>query len=1063
MSTLFFRNRRLLLLAIAVGMVAGASAFVTLPRLEDPALTPRHAIVLTRVPGATAERVEAMVTEKIEDELAELSDIDSIRSISRPGISLVTVELKGSVVEPSPIWSKVRDRLAEVSPEFPKEALPPELDEERGANAYTMVAALRWELPDEPRLGLLNRFAEELKDRLQEVPGTDYVELVGEPEEQIRVTVDPDELLELNLTAEQVAAAIERADPKVAAGALRSSKGNRLIEVSGELDALTRIAQVPLVESVDGTILRVGTIAKIDRVPEDPPRELAIVDGKPSIAVAVRMIEDQRVDHWAADARSTIEAFREELPDGIDLDLMFDQSHYTTERLDSLGVNLLVGALSVVAVVFVMMGWRSAILVASALPLSIAITLAGLMVLRIPLHQMSITGLIIALGLLIDNAIVVVDEINVKRASGASAFEAIRETVQHLWVPLLGSTLTTVLAFMPIVLLTGDIGEFVGPMGISVVLALVSSLFVSLSIIPALSGLLGGANRVQRTRRWWRDGFSIPFLVKPIRSFVTILVRRPLLGLSVALTLPIIGFLRAGELRDQFFPPADRDQFMIQFRLPGSVSIKETKSRLDEITASIGSHEGVDRIDWFVGQSAPTVYYNMLNNEDQTPSYAQAIVRADSADRALDLIRSLELELPTEFPNAQLIVRAFGQGPPFDAPIEIHLFGPSLERLRLYGEELRKILATVPEVEHTRATLDGGSPKLRLEADEDEVNLVGLTLTEIAGQLQANLEGVIGGSILEEVEELPVLVRVSNERRIELDRIASLSFVSEETEDWIPLDIIGSLELEPEHSRITHREGRRCNSIQGFLRVDALPAEVLADFRTRLDQSGWELPPGYELEFGGEEEEQGEAMGSLFASINILVALMVATLVLSFNSFRMAGLIGGVGIASVGLGILAIWISGYPFGFMAIIGTAGLIGVALNDSIVVLAAIRAHPTARAGDPSAIAEVVLGSARHVLATTFTTIAGFMPLLLDGGGFWPPLAVVVAGGVSGATLLALLYIPSGYAGILLIARQFSGLRSRARCANPTTVSEQPESTVESPGFRPVRIPLELASVD
>ena len=430
MSTLFYRNRRLLVLVIAVAMVAGASAFSALPRLEDPHLTPRNAIVLTRLPGATAERVEALVTEKVEDVLIELSEIDTLRSVSRPGISLVTIELRGEITRPEPAWSKIRSRLDDARANLPPTAGRPELDEDRGASAYTMVYGITWERDDEPNLGLLNRLALELKDRLLVVAGTDDVELYGEPEEEIAVRADADELAALGLTADDVAGAVGAADAKVAAGAVRGERVDLLIEVAGALETLDRIAAVPLREGPDGAIVRVGDVAEVARSPRDPARELAVIDGKAAVAVAVRMEPDRRVDRWAASVREVAADYREGLPRGVGLDLAFDQSVYTGERLESLGGNLLAGAASIVVVIFAMMGWRSALLVASALPLSVAMTLWGLLALGIPLHQMSITGLIIALGLLIDNAIVAVDEIEGRRRGGMAAAEAIADVGQ---------------------------------------------------------------------------------------------------------------------------------------------------------------------------------------------------------------------------------------------------------------------------------------------------------------------------------------------------------------------------------------------------------------------------------------------------------------------------------------------------------------------------------------------------------------------------------------------------------------------------------------------------------
>ncbi|MFG0240974.1 MAG: efflux RND transporter permease subunit, partial [Gimesia chilikensis] len=281
----------------------------------------------------------------------------------------------------------------------------------------------------------------------------------------------------------------------------------------------------------------------------------------------------------------------------------------------------------------------------------------------------------------------------------------------------------------------------------------------------------------------------------------------------------------------------------------------------------------------------------------------------------------------------------------------------------------------------------------------------------------------LGGSILEETEELPVRIRVPHDRRGSLENIASLQLISsKKTPDgqaqYVPLTAIAEVRMSSEIAAISHFNGERMNEVQAYIKAGVLPAKVLADFQKRLQQAGYELPPGYRLEWGGEASKRDDAVGNLMANVGVLMVLMVATLVLSFSSFRVAGLVGAVGILSIGLGLGMLWLFGFPFGFMAIVGSMGLAGVAINDAIVVLAELRANPQARKGDRVVVRDVVLRSTRHVVATSLTTVAGFIPLVLAGGGFWPPLAITIAGGVGGATLLALYFIPSAY--ILVMCR-------------------------------------------
>ncbi|MEM7587886.1 MAG: efflux RND transporter permease subunit, partial [Acidobacteriota bacterium] len=584
-----------------------------------------------------------------------------------------------------------------------------------------------------------------------------------------------------------------------------------------------------------------------------------------------------------------------------------------------------------------------------------------------------------------------------------------------------GSTLTTVISFLPIFLLSGNVGEFVYTIAVSVILALLSSFTIAMTILPALVGVFGRVSGSARS--WWQNGFHSPRLAAGFRRAVTLAVRRPVLGLVAAAILPLIGFASAAGLENQFFPPADRDQFYLQMWLPSESSITGTRDRALAVEEVLRRDAAIRRVDWVVGGSAPAFYYNMLMNEDGAANYAQALIQATDYAAMRRSIPRLQAELDAGFPEAQIVLRLLGQGPPVDAPIEIRLYGPSLDQLRELGDDLRRRLIEVPEVLHTRATLAAGEPKLELRADENEARLAGLSLVEVASQLEGALEGRIGGSVLEETENLPVRVRYADSERSSLGNIASLnlrpSLVSgaageaDREPGLVPLSGLGELELTSVLRGIPRRDGERLNTIKGYLLAGALPPEVTKAFTDRLAAQGFELPPGYRMEFGGEAEEQGEAIADLFTYAPVLLVLMVSTIVLSFRSVKLAGLLGVVALLSAGLGVLAIWISGLPYGFMALIGTAGLIGVAINDSIVVLAAIRARPEAAEGEVEPIVDEVMGTSRHIFSTTLTTAGGFLPLLVAGGVLWPPLAVVIAGGVAGATFLALLFVPAAYA--------------------------------------------------
>ena len=1016
MYDFFYRRPRLLMLTISLIVVAGFSSYRVLPRMEDPILTGRVATLNAVFPGADAERVEALVTEPMEDALREIEEILLIRSSSRSGVSLVTVELRDEITDVDEVWSRVRDRAADAAQSFPSGAQPPEF-REIDVKAYAMLVAVRWDAASPPQYAILRRHAETLKDRLLSVTGTEKVRLFGDPQEEFVATVDLKKLAVLGLSTEEVAAAIGASDAKVSAGLVRGTRSDFLIDVGNELDSLDRIGKTPIQIAGQGDAVRLEEIANVRKGIVDPPNSLAMIDGKPAVTLGVLVRDNERVDRWSHRVQDVLTQYRELLPAGVQLDTLFEQNRYVAQRMSTLLFNLVMGAAGVVLVVWLLMGWRNALIVAAALPLSALMVLSGMRAWGIPIHQMSITGLIIALGLLIDNAIVMVDEVTGEMRKGTAPQQAIVKTVRHLIIPLLGSTITTALAFAPIALMEGPAGEFVGSIAISVIMAIFSSLLVSMTIVPALTAW--GAARPGAGQHWWQAGLELPGLSKPIRA-----------GTGLGPTTTLVG---CGDRRhsaaDRFRRGHATAGTVFSARGPGPVSVGTgiAGPGVDDgnpcrdaphARADLAASERVTRglVPW---RDAPSFYYNLVPRRENTSNYAQGLVQLASLRDARETIRSLQVELDRFFPQGRVLVRQLEQGPPFDAPVEIRVIGPDLATLRTLGEDVRSRLVHIADVVHTRSDLSESTRTFAVDVDEEQARMVGLNHADIAGQLRTSLEGITRGSVLEATEELPVRVRWTSARRGDLSAIASLDLLSPPIStgrETIPLSALASIRLTPESATIPHRNGERINEIQAYITAGVLPATVLKTLQADLAAEPLALPPGYRLQVGGEAAERDDAIGGLLANVGILAVLMVATLVMSFGSFRLSGVIGAVAALSMGLGLGALWLFGYPFGFMAIIGSMGLMGVAINDAIVVLAGIQAEPTARDGDRVAIRQVVLQTTRHVVATSLTTMVGFAPLIFGGGEFWPPLAVAIAGGVAGATLLAIYFVPSAY--VLLV---------------------------------------------
>ncbi|WP_448211849.1 efflux RND transporter permease subunit [Colwellia sp. MEBiC06753] len=1007
----FVKNGRLMSLVIALLIVSGLGALSTLPRTEDPHIQNRLASVLTQMPGASAERVEVLVTEKIEQKLRKLYEIKLITSVSRPGLSVVQIQLKDEITDTKPIWSRVRDLISDVEPELPQGALKPTLEDDRGY-AYTQLVALNWLNDNQPDIAILGRYANELQNRLRLISGTDIVTVFGHGEEEILVAIDEAKTSQMKLSAAYISQQIFLADAKVSAGQLVNSNNQMQVELTGALDSVERIRNIPLKTNSQGNVVTLGDVSEVSKSLNWPAREMAIINDKPAVVVATRMLPDLRIDKWTHDVENALAEFKSTLPASIGLEVLFDQNTYTETRLTELLGNITLGFVLISMVLFLTLGWRSAAIVASSLPLTVLFTLAVMNIYGLPIHQMSVTGLVVALGIMVDNAIVMTDTIQVKRQQGMRRLDSVGYAVKHLWQPLMGSTITTILAFMPIVLMPGPAGEFVGGIALSVIFSLIGSYIISHTIVAGLAGRFIAKPTEGTKPHWYDHGIELNSLSQLFEKSLHFALHYRRSIIIAVMSLPLMGFIAAQHLTEQFFPPSDRDMFQIEVFMPAQSSIDNTKDMTDKLSAYLHTQTGINKVQWFIGKNAPSFYYNMMPTKDGLRNYAQGMITASDFKAANRLIPQIQIALDDMFPQAQVLVRKLEQGPPFNAPVELRLFGPNLDTLKTLGDEIRRVMSLTDDVMHTRATLQPGTPKVWVKTDESAAALSGLSLVDIAQQMSQSLTGQVNGSVIEATESIPIRVRMRNESRNELIDIANVNLLSNKANDSIPLTSLSELTIKPSRGAIPHRDGMRVNVIEGYIRAGVLPSIVLAKVQENLAKNNFTLPGGYRMEVGGESAERNTAVSKLLASVGIIFTLLITVVVLSFNSFRISAIIFLSAIQSVGLGLLSIFLFSYPFGFTVIIALLGLMGLAINAAIVIIAELKADPLAVKGDKEAIILGVKSCTRHITSTTITTVGGFLPLILAGGGFWPPFAVAVAGGTLLTTLLSFYFVPAAF---------------------------------------------------
>ncbi|GHD30300.1 efflux RND transporter permease subunit [Halioglobus pacificus] len=1037
LANTLFNNRRYFSLVLLVIVVVGLTSFRSIGRQEDPTITNFVATVKTFYPGATPDRVEALVTRIIEDELREIPEVEEISSTSSTGVSFVTVQLLDSLSDEALErgWSEIRDAVDDAAQSFPPGVSPSQIDTDI-MSSYVRIVAIRSADHSEAPLTLLKRIAEDFADRSRNFTGTKLVDLFGMPEEEIRVQVDEMALAARGISFAEVAAALRAADPKVSAGRTTGTNGQFLIEVAGDFDSQERIREVIVRTTADGRAVRIADIASVYKAAVTPPRSLAFSQGHPSILVGVSMKEGLQVDRWSADFDDFMNDFRANAPAGIIIETSYDQSGYTRERLNGVAANLAIGVSLVILVLLFTLGWRAAVVVAVILPLCSLMSLTLLYYIDVPIHQMSVTGLVVALGLLVDGSIVVTDEVRKRLLDGRSAGQAITDSVSRMRVPLLSSTATTVLAFTPMVILQGPAGDFLGSIATSVVVMLGSSLVLALTVTPVLAArLLPGG--LERGGHWWNLGMDSGALGQWfVRSLDWSLTHKAA-SIVLALALPITGFLAFPTLTAQFFPGTDRDQLYIQVSMPNGSSLENTRAIVGQMDERLRGEPLIRRVDWTVGESPPGFYYNMRRAQDGIPSYAEALVLTRDENKTDALIRRLQREFDSAYPGARTIVRGIDQGPPVDAPLEVLVLGPNLEVLRELGEQFRQRMEMVPDITHTTTSLTAGAPKVVFNLDEQRLRLAGLQLADVADTLDAALLGRTGGEILEDTERLPVRARLIEESWSDSEQILNMRLpiaaaTGADRLPAVPLNTLGSFDIVPSRSPISRENGVRVNKVQGYLVRGVLPEEALKLLRQDLADNPIPLPVGYKFQFGGDSDERAGVVEDIMAPMGLILALMLATILLTFNSWRLSAVSFLVCICSLGLSLLSLALFNYPFGVQALIGVIGSIGVSINAAIIIMTALQLDKGAMTGDVIATRNVIMDSSRHIVSTTVTTFGGFLPLILEGSQFWPPFAMAIAGGVLLSTIVSFYLVPPLF---LLVSRKTPEALATSEPAEPT----------------------------
>ncbi|MED5632900.1 efflux RND transporter permease subunit [Enterobacter hormaechei] len=1004
-SRQFISNPVRVWLTILLLGVGGIIALLNIGRLEDPAFTIKTAVVITHYPGASAQQVEEEVTLPLENALQQLPYLDNVSSISSSGLSQITVNIASryhSNALPQ-IWDELRRRVGDAARQFPPGVVTPFVNDDFG-DVFGFFFAISGDEFSNPELV---RYAEQLRRELVLVPGVGKVAIGGALTQQINVDISLSKMAARGITLNQLSAQLSRLNVVSSAGEIPSGTESIRLHPTGEFESIDELADLIVTPPGVGAATRLRDIATLSRGLDASPASIYHANGKEAVTMGVSFIPGVNVIDVGHALEAKLEQMSAEKPAGIHIDLFYDQAAEVGHSVNGFIINFLMALAIVVGVLLIFMGLRSGIIIAFSLALNVLGTLLIMYLWGIELQRISLGALIIALSMLVDNAIVIVEGVLIARQQGSSLMNAISNIIRRSALPLLGATVIAILAFAPVGLSQDSTGEYCKSLFQVLLISLMLSWFSALTITPVLI-------------KWWlfkRDAAppeadeTDPYdkrIYRIYQAVLNALLRRKaptLVVMAALLAAAIWGF---GSVRQNFFPSSSTPIFFVDLWLPYGTDIKWTEKMTSDIEKTINGQPGVETTVSTIGQGSMR-FILTYSGQRQYSNYAQIMVRMDDQRNIPALTRHVDEYIARNYPQVNASTKRVMFGPSGDSAIEVRIKGPDPDRLRLIASQVDNILTRDPATDSVRNDWQNRSKVIRPQYVTALGRELGVDKQDVDNALEMNFSGSRAGLYREGSDLLPVVVRPPESERLDANHLNNVLVWSQTRQQYIPLsNVVSGFALEWEDPLILRRDRSRVLTVQTD--PDPLSQQTSGDILARVKPQIDALPHGYSIEWGGDAENSSEAQQGLFTTLPIGYLVMFVITVLMFSSVKNAVAIWlTVPLALIGVtpGFL---ITGIPFGFMALIGLLSLSGMLIRNGIVLVEEIE-QQKAQQDQHSAIVYAATSRLRPILLTAFTTVLGLAPLLLDV--FFQSMAVVIMFGLGFATILTLLVLPVIYA--------------------------------------------------
>ncbi|MEM7680795.1 MAG: efflux RND transporter permease subunit [Planctomycetota bacterium] len=994
---------RITWLVIVALAVAGAALYTTHPRQEDPEIQLRSAQVVTEMPGLSPERIEQLITRPLEEQIKSIAEVDEIQSTSLTGRSIVVVEVDPRYDDLDPIWSTLRNKMADFAPRLPDGAGEPRVNDDYGRLAVVTLALTG----DDYSMRELHEIAKDLRDELGAIELVATVDLYGVQPERVWLEFDAAFLAQFDLSPSALAEALQAQNIVLPAGVVTANDQDVVIEATGDLGSLDALRTLPI-DLGEGRVAYLEDVATIRRGYVEPAQAPAYFNGKPAVVLGVSMVRSSNVVTLGTQLREALPAPRAALPAGMSLDEAIFQPDLVQASVANASSNLMQTMAVVLVVVMLFLGLRMGLIVGAMVPLTMMVTLVGMAVWGIELHRISIAAIIISLGLLVDNGIVIAEEIRRRLDAGEARLDAVLATPQGLAVPLLTSSLTTVLVFMPLMLIDGGSGEFLRSLGQVLILALLSSWFLSISVTPAFCYWFMAAKPNAPKPSQAADPKPPGRWLRAYERLLRFLLRHPFVLIGALLLLLGASFVGFGHVKQRSLGPSERNQFTVYVDLPAGSSIEATDratQRLVSYLADETANPEVDSTLAYVGSGGPRFFLG-LNPNDAQPNKAFLVVTTEQADQIAAVMQRVERYFVEAMPEADGRADVLFLGGAPLGTVELVVTGRDAQTLQRLGTEVQALFHGVPGVRSVRSDWENPTIKLAVEVDQERARRAGVTSRDIANALEAFFTGTRITDFREDESAIPVVIRANPEDRGSLDRLRTVEVTSSETGRPVPLLQVADFGGSVEPSVIRRTDQKRAMTISGK-HPDMTSLELYETLLPKLDALA--LPAGYAVAVDGEIQQSRESNADLFAYAPHALFLIVSLLVLQFNSFRRAAVIL-LTLPLILIGALfGLLLFGAYFDFTAMLGLFSLAGIIINNGIVLIDRIDLERRTAPSNAEAIVRASLARVRPIVMTTVTTLVGLVPLAVFGGEFWYGLAIVIICGLGVGSVLTLGLVP------------------------------------------------------